>query len=193
MTESAINIPPMSARAWRLARGGRMRIIDLAGGQPGDLVAFNANDYSEHFSQARTRVENQSCRAGAGDALWTNAVPPRVMLRIVADDSDGMHDLIYTPCCRYALEKRFDVSRDGCHEHLTAALADRGIVGALPDPLNLFFHVAIAADGTLALASHNSKPGAAVVIEAQIDCVVAVATCAVPIAGRENSGYHVEF
>jgi uncharacterized protein YcgI (DUF1989 family) len=187
-----IEVPPMSARAFTVARGQRVRIIDVAGGQPGDLVAFHAHDLQERFSQARTRVENRTCRIGAGHQLWTNAQPPRVMLSVTGDTGAG-HDLLYTPCCRYALEKRFGVSRDGCLEHLLQALAPWKIgTGQIPDPLNLFFSVDLAADGSLTIAAPRSRPGDYLELRAELDALVAVSTCSVPIAGRANSPFAIE-
>lgn len=185
-------VPPMAARAVALLRGQRLRVVDSAGGQPGDLVAFSLHDLSERFSQARTRVENRSCRLGIGGRLWSNLQPPRVMLTITADQS-GQHDLLYTACCRYALEKRFGVSRDGCLENLTAALAPWGLgLRDVPDPLNLFFHVTVAPGGELTIGAHPSRPGDTIELRAEMDCLIAVSTCAVPQPGRSNSGFVLE-
>lgn len=184
-------IPPMSARAATVGAGQVIRIVDVEGGQPGDLVAFNADDLAVVFSQARTRVENRSVQAKQGHALWTNALPPERMLTIVADTC-GSHDLLYTPCCRYALEKRFAASRDGCHEHLAEALEPWGIAPeCIPDPLNLFFRIQVDASGALTIGKPPSHAGDYIELRAEMPCLVAVATCAVPIPGRENSAYRV--
>jgi len=187
-----IDIPPMSARAFTLRAGHKVRVCDVEGGQPGDLVAFRLDDLTEHFSQARTRVENRICRLTTGGKLWTNAVPPRVMLSIT-EDTCGYHDLLYTPCCRWALEKRFGVSRDGCLEHLVEALRPWGITArALPDPLNLFFNVRVDPDGRMSIQPHASRPGAVVELRAEMDCLVAISTCSVPRLDGPNTGYRVE-
>ena len=187
-----LEIPPMSARAFELAAGRWLRIVDVVGGQPGDLVAFNPRNLSERFSQARTRVENGSVRVTTGCGLYSNVQPPRTLLTIV-EDTAGRHDLLYSPCCRYALEKRFGVSRDGCLEHLAQALRPWGLaVGDIPDPLSLFFTVQLEPNGAMALGEHTSRPGDHVTFRAEMDCLVAVSTCSVPIAGRENSGYLIE-
>lgn len=189
---TTIEIPPMSARAFAAHTGERICVCDLEGGQPGDLVAFCLDDPAEHFSQARTRVENRSCRLTAGGRLWSNAMPPRIMLS-VTDDTSGNHDLLYTPCSRWVLEQRFDVSRDGCLEHLADALSPWGIaVAAVPDPLNLFFHVGVDADGTMSILPHRSRAGAIIEFKAEVDCLLAVSTCAVPRADGPNTGYRIE-
>ena len=106
--------------------GETVRIVDLEGKQPGDPVAFKTDDFAVKLSQARTRVENQRVAVTQGHALWTNTFPPEVMFTIT-EDTYGTHDLLYPPCCRYALEKRFGVSRDGCLEHLAKALEPWGV------------------------------------------------------------------
>lgn len=188
----AIRIPPMAARSFKVGAGQLVRVTDIAGGQPGDLVAFNARNLAERFSQARTRVENGTCRMTAKGRLWTNAQPPRVMF-IVTRDTAGGHDLLYTPCCRYALAKRFGVRRDGCLENLAHALVGFGI-GAedIPDPLNLFFYVGVAAGGALAIGKSRSRAGDFIELRAEMDCLVAVSACTVPRADGVNSGYLIE-
>jgi uncharacterized protein YcgI (DUF1989 family) len=186
---SSLTIPPMSARAFTLRAGQCLTIADPAGRQPGDLVAFRADDLAVHFSQARTRVEHRRIALGTGDRLWTNTFPPEVMLTIVRS-THGTHDLLYPPCCRYALAMRFGVDRDGCVEHLAQALAPWGIApAAVPDPLNLFFTVTVDGAGGMAVQPPSSPPGSELVLQAHMDCLLAIATCSVPFAGREPSGY----
>lgn len=189
--ERYIVISPMTAQAFVVVKGEILQIVDEEGGQPGDFVAFNAHDLAEWFSQSRTRVENQASRITKGNTLWTNAVPPRIMLTIVADTS-GHHDLLYTPCNRYALEKRFGVSRDGCQEHLAACLAPWGIkLRDIPDPLNLFFNVVTNATGALSIGDHQSRPGDFIKLRAEMDCLIAISTCSAPIPGKTNSGFKI--
>ena len=186
-----IEIPPMSAVAFTMAAGEVLRIEDSMGGQPGDLVAFSLPDLGETFSPARTRVEERAVRVAAGSRLWTNALPPRVMFTLL-EETAGRHDLLYLPCCRYALETRFNVSRDGCHERLVRALAPWNIPSIrLPEPLNLFFTVGVEPSGQIGIGDHTSQPDDAIILRAEIDCLVAVATCSVPKQNGANTGYHL--
>jgi len=189
---NSLTVGPMSASAIEAKAGSIIRITDIAGGQPGDLVAFNLHDLSEHLSQARTRVENKSCRITAGHTLWSNAQPPRVMFTVLRDTA-GNHDLLYTACCRYALEKRFGVSRDGCHENLVRSLEPWGVTDhTLPDGLNLFFNVDVAPDGSLALGKHSSAPGTFIELRAEIDCLISVVACSVPRKDAPNTPFKLE-
>lgn len=182
----------MSAKAFRVPKGATLRIRDTAGGQPGDFVAFSAHDPREKFSAARTRVEHRTLVVTAGHSLWTNSNPPRVMFHVTGN-TRGRHSLLFHPCCRYALEKRFGISGDGCLEHLLAALAPWDVSATeLPDPLSLFFSVEVGTDGTMHIGRHDSCAGDCIELVAEMESIVAVSTCSVPIAGRTNSGYEVE-
>jgi len=169
-----------------------VRIVDTCGKQPGDLVAFKAADLAVKLSQARTRVENHKTAVTQGDNLWTNTFPPEVMLTITKD-THGAHDLLYPPCCRYALEKRFAVSRDGCLENLVDALKPWAVKPhEIPEPLNLFFSVSVDEAGAMLLGEPTSKPGSLIELQAQMDCIVAVSTCSVPLPPKANSQFHIE-
>jgi len=189
---SDIRISPVSARAFFLKKGSTIKIVDIKGGQAGDFVAFKAGDFKVHMSQTRTRVENGKVSVTGGDSIWTNTFPPEVML-VIRRDTAGPHDLLYPPCCRYALKKRFHISRNGCLENLVKALRKWKVKPSeVPDPLNLFFRVSVDRAGRMHVLSPVSQAGSYIEIEAMMDCVVAVSTCSVPVAGRRNSGYMVK-
>lgn len=182
----------MSAMAFTVDAGQTVHIVDMEGGQPGDLVAFRADRLAVRLSQARTRVENGKVRVTQGHQLWTNTFPPEVMFSIVRD-TGGAHDLLYPPCCRYALEKRFGVSRDGCLENLARALVPWAIEPEqIPDPLNLFFCVSVDLAGGMDVQPPASPAGSAIELRAEMNCLVAVATCSVPLIGKTNSAYRIE-
>jgi uncharacterized protein len=193
MTQRSMTLSAHSAAAFILGAGERVRIIDDAGGHPGDLVAFNAHDLTERFSQSRTRVENRVYRVTRGHELWSNTVPPHVLLTVTGDTS-GHHDLLFTPCNRYALKKRFGLDCDGCQEHLAASLASWGLgLEAIPDPLNIFFHVTADPAGGIQVGDQSAKPGVFIELRAEMDCVVAISTCSAPIVGRAPSGFTMVF
>lgn len=186
-----LTVAPCSGLALVVAAGQVLRIVDPVGGQPGDLVAFRADDLSIRFSQARTRVEHRCVAVTRGHGLWSNQPVPEVLLEIV-EDTAGPHDLLYTPCCRYALVKRFGVDREGCLEHLVQALAPWQVAPhEIPDPLNLFFRVAVDGAGAMRVSRPATPPGSAIALRAVVPCLIAIATCAVPFPDRESSGYQL--
>ena len=192
MSEKVFMITPMSAKSFIVKKGETIRITDVSGKQPGDLVAFNLEDPSERFSQARTRVENGKSRVTENDTLWTNVNPPRVMFTIVGDTC-GAHDLLYTPCCRYALTTRFGVDRDGCLENLAKALTDWEIEEReIPAPLNLFFNVEAHTSGEVIIVEQTSAPGDYLELQAEMDSLIAISTCSAPSAKGEHTQFKIE-
>ena len=87
-------ISPGSGAGLKLARGAHLRLIDIEGGQTGDLMAFST-DGRERLSNGRSFDYNGKIRLSTGDVLWSDRSNP--MLTIVADDV-GRHDFLYAPC-----------------------------------------------------------------------------------------------
>jgi uncharacterized protein YcgI (DUF1989 family) len=110
----------------RLKRGEQLRIIDIEGGQTGDLVAFSA-DGRHRLSSGRTFDYGGKIYVSTGDVLWSDRSEP--MLTIVADDV-GKHDLLYAPCSieMYRLQYGVTEYHANCH---TYPLTDEELPRAL--------------------------------------------------------------
>jgi uncharacterized protein YcgI (DUF1989 family) len=93
MSERLI-VPAGGGAGLRLKRGQELRIIDIEGGQTGDLVAFSI-DGKQRLSSGRTFDYAGKIYVSTGDVLWSDRSSP--MLTIVADEV-GRHDLLYAPC-----------------------------------------------------------------------------------------------
>jgi uncharacterized protein len=93
MSEKLI-VPAGGGAGLRLEHGECLRVIDIEGGQTGDLVAFSA-DGTQRLCSGRTFDYGGKIYVSTGDVLWSNRSNP--MLTIVADDV-GKHDLLYSPC-----------------------------------------------------------------------------------------------
>ena len=92
-------VPARSGRAVRVSRGERFRIVDLAGAQVGDLFAFADEGgavLTEHLSASHTRAHTERSFPAVGDDFVTDRRRP--ILRLVADDSPGRHDLLIAAC-----------------------------------------------------------------------------------------------
>lgn len=76
-------IAPGGGAGLKLARGEHLRLIDIEGGQTGDLMAFS-QDGSERLSNGRSFDYNGKIRLSVGDVLWSDC--SNQMLTIVADD-----------------------------------------------------------------------------------------------------------
>ena len=168
-------LPPASGIALRLTKGESLRLVDVEGGQTGDLVAYAA-DGRERLSSGRSFDYNETVRLSTGAVLWSDR--SNRMLTIVADDV-GRHDMFYAACTRemYALQYGLE-DHPNCHDNLSAALRTLGIDPApLPQTFNFFMNVEIGAAGHLTIVPPRSRPGAAMLLRAEMDLVVALSAC----------------
>src|SRR5207244_2619233 len=115
-------IPPAAGAGLLLRRGEQLRIIDLEGGQSGDLVAFS-QDGRQRLSNGRTFDYGGKIYLSTGDVLWSDR--SESMLTIVADDV-GRHDFLYSSCSLEMYRIQYGVSgyHANCHDNLCAALRD---------------------------------------------------------------------
>ena len=105
-------IPKNSGRAYIVKKGQRLRI---AGKSIVDFVAFNLDDLTERFDQARTKTNQVKIFISAGDTLFSKRNNP--MLTIVEDTfTEGRHDLQKGMCSR----KRFEMVAQGKAKRLFA-------------------------------------------------------------------------
>lgn len=164
-----------SGAGLRLRKGELLRIVDTEGGQSGDLVAYAA-DGSERLSSGRTFDYNGKVRLTTGDILWSDR--SNRMLTILADDV-GRHDMFYAPCSPEMYRMQYGAEdHPNCHDNLSAALRALGIDPVfLPQPFNFFMNVEVDAEGRLSIVPPRSRPGAAVVLRAEMDLAVALSAC----------------
>ena len=169
-------IEPKSALALSVARGRRIRVVDLDGGQCADIVAFVRDDPQEHLSQNWTRVNNWKLGIKIGDQLFTGRNRP---LLTVVDDSLGVNDLLFPPCSRHVYEQLFEGGgQDGCAELLADALGPFGVPARLvTDPLNAFMNTRIGDAGEISIEPNVSRPGELLELRAESDCIIGVSAC----------------
>ncbi|WP_433158590.1 DUF1989 domain-containing protein [Kribbella sp. CA-247076] len=179
-------VPARSGRAIRLDRGARFRIVDLAGAQVGDLFAFGYDGrpvLTEHLSASHTRAHTERTFPAVGEDFVTDRRRP--ILRLVADDSPGRHDLLIAACDpeRYAVLGVPD--HPSCAQNLTDALERLGLGSGVPvpQPVNVFMNVPVAADGSLRWLPAPTAPGDSITFEAMTDCVVVVSACPQDLTG----------
>jgi uncharacterized protein YcgI (DUF1989 family) len=165
-----------SGAGLRLARGQTLRIIDIEGGQSGDLMAF-ATDGRERLSNGRSFDYNGKVYLSTGDTLWSDR--SNKMLSIVGDDV-GRHDFLYSPCSLEMFQLQYGVTgyHANCHDNLCNALRTFGVEAApIVAAFNFFMVAGIAPDGKLSLEPPRSKAGDTLTLRAEMDLVVAVTSC----------------
>jgi uncharacterized protein len=169
-------IAPGSGAGVKLARGEHLRLIDIEGGQTGDLMAFSL-DGSERLSNGCSFDYNGKVLLSTGDALWSNR--SNKMLTIVADDV-GRHDFLYASCSLEMYRMQYGVTdyHPNCHDNLLAALRELGITpDSLPTAFNFFLSVDVLPDGRLAFGPPRSRPGASMTLRAEMDLAIALSAC----------------
>jgi uncharacterized protein len=183
-----LRVPGGEGRAVPLGEGQCFRVIDVAGGQVGDLFAFAAADPGEFASASHTRVAIRKLFPRPGDPVLTNRRRP--ILSVVEDTSPGRHDILYAACdpARYA-SLGAAASHRSCAGNLAEALRGRELeITAVPQPLNIFMDVRAEPDGTLVSAPASSRPGDYIAFRATQDCLVALSSCPMDIVPISSGG-----
>ena len=178
-------VSPGGGAGVKLARGAHIRLIDIEGGQTGDLMAFSL-DGRERLSNGRSFDYNGKLLLSTGDVLWSDLSNP--MLTIVADDV-GRHDFLYASCSIEMYRMQYGVTgyHANCSDNLRAALRELGIE---PDSVpttafNFFMNVEVQPDGRLKILPPKCRKGDSMVLRAEMDLAIAVTACP---AGMCNDG-----
>ena len=177
-----IHIPAREGRGVQVAAGGRFRVVDLEGGQVGDLFAF-CSEITEYASAEHTRVHVNRLFPHPGEHFVTNRRRP--ILFFEADASPGAHDMLCAACdpTRYA---GLGVAgwHASCQENLQKAMAELGYSRVeVPQPINLFMNISVVVDGplqkdaTIGWEVALTKAGDSVTLRAELECYVVVSAC----------------
>lgn len=174
---SVIQVPAREGRALPLARGERVKIIDVKGQQVADLFAFCREDPAEFLSAEHTRVQVGRLFPKVGERFSTNRRRP--IITIVEDGSPGPHDMLAAACDPTRYEglgvKGWHAS---CQENLLKAMEAIGVRGIrVPQPVNLFANYPVGPDGTFWIDTPKSKPGDFILLRAEMDAYLCVSAC----------------
>jgi len=169
-------VPAAGGAGLRLARGEHLRIIDIEGGQTGDLMAFS-QDGRERLSNGRTFDYGGKIYLSTGDVLWSDRSRP--MLTIV-EDGVGRHDFLYSSCSLEMYRIQYGVTgyHANCHDNLLSALRELGVEpDSLPTAFNFFMNVNVLPDGRLEFAPPRCRAGDSMVVRAEMDLAIALSSC----------------
>ena len=176
-------IPPCTGKRIDVKQGQTITVVDVDGGQVVDFFAEVTGCPSEFLSPGVTIDCNESLRLRVGDTVYTNLYHP--MMKVISDDV-GEHDLLH-PCCRPEMYDFFYHNGGGhpnCLENINGALEEKR---PIINPINLFMHTKINADGTISVEAPLSKAGDRIVLEALMDITLGIAACSVS-ESKCNSG-----
>ncbi len=170
-------IPARQGRAVRLNRGQSLKIINTSGNQVVDTWAFNAADVNEFMSMEHMRSYIERLIPRPGDTLVSNHRRP--ILTLVEDTSPGVHDTLIAACDSYRYDLLGCTSyHENCTDNLFTAVQQLGYsTPECPSPFNLWMNVPVGQDGSLEIKAPVSGPGDYVVLQAELDCIVAMSAC----------------
>jgi uncharacterized protein len=183
-----VRVPGGEGRAVAVSAGQSFRVVDVAGGQVGDLFAFTAADPGEFASAEHTRVTIAKLFPRPGDPVLTNRRRP--ILLAAEDTSPGRHDMLYAACdpARYSLLGAA-ASHRSCAGNLRAALRGHGVDPVtIPQPLNVFMDVRAEPDGSLVSRPASSWPGDYIAFRAAQDCLVVLSSCPMDVVPISSGG-----
>ncbi|TBW35357.1 urea carboxylase-associated family protein [Siculibacillus lacustris] len=188
--ERSVVLPAGYGKAIRLQAGRRLRLVNLHGVQAVDLWAFVDGDPGEYLSMEHFRSVHSVVWATTATPLVSNA--RRAIVTIVEDTSSGRHDTLLCPC-NEPLYRQLGApaGHRSCADNLHEGLADLGLaVPFTPASLNLFMCVEVRADGSIDRRLPSSSPGSHLVLQAEVDVVLAFSCCPqdiTPINGPERT------
>jgi uncharacterized protein YcgI (DUF1989 family) len=192
---TTIDVPASEGHALRVPAGAAVRVIDVEGTQVADVFAFSVEDPAEHLSAQHTRAVLDRLFPQVGEAFFTNRRRPILVLE--RDDSPGVHDMLIAPCnpSRFA-ELGVEGWHASCEENLLTAMDRAGVADVVvPQSVNLFMNIPVAADGTLGWEPAPTRAGNSVTLRAVMDCWVAVSACPqdiIPINGGNPTSVRLE-
>jgi len=173
-------IAPAGYTSRRIARGTRLRLIDVAGDACASMLVFNAETPTERLNVADTLKVQWNGYLGAGRLLLSDM--GRVMMSILEDDA-GTHDAFCGASNEASNARAYgDGKNYGAHpnarDRFMLGVARHGLGRKDVHPcINWFKGVRIAEDGATLPEIGPFPPGRTLVLRAEMELVVVLANC----------------
>jgi urea carboxylase-associated protein 2 len=173
----------------RLARGARLRLIDLRGDACASLLLFNAEMPTERLNVADTVKVQWNAYLGRGKLLLSDM--GRVLMSMLHDDA-GTHDGFCgtsnaaTNAAKYGNGSNSGPFPSG-RDRFLLGVAKHGLQRRdVPPCVTLFKGARIEADGAIMPQIGPFPPGRTVILRAEMDVIVVIANCAHVLDPRED-------
>lgn len=170
-------LPARYGKALRVKAGTLVKIVNPYGTQAIDFWAYNAADTGEYLSTENLRSLNSTIPVNKETKIVSTLRRP--LVSIVEDTSAGNHDTLLC-ACNPSIYKELGCKEHhrSCSENLHEGLDELGVeVAFTPGPVNLFMSVQANADGTLTRLLPSSRPGAYIVLRAEMDVIMVFSNC----------------
>jgi urea carboxylase-associated protein 2 len=171
--------------AKELARGARVRLVDLEGDACVSMLVFNAERPVERLNIADTVKVQWNAYLKSGSLLLSDM--GRVLLSLI-EDGAGTHDTFCGPSNAHTrgAGQNFSARPNG-RERLLLGAAKFGLGRRDVHPcINWFKGVRAGADGSLTLEAGPFAPGRSVLLRAEMNVIVVLANCPHVLDRRES-------
>ena len=182
-------IAPGGYATRKIARGSRLRLIDVAGDACASINIFNADMPSERLNVADTVKVQWNAYLGAGKLLLSDM--GRVLASIV-EDGAGTHDAFSGTSNAATNEAKYGEGRNSGafpngRDRLILGAAKHGLQRRDVHPcINLFKGTRIEADGTITPLVGPFDKGRQVILRAEMDVIIVIANCPHVIDPRDD-------
>ena len=170
-------IDPGTAISYPVAQGQYVQIIDIAGAQCSDFLAFDANDHSQEIDSTVTRTLNgiTTPQAGLHSKYFSQSMQPLVE---VMQDTCGRHDSFLLACTARYYEDAGYPGHPSCSDNFNRVLIPYGIASRLGWPaINFFYNTQVDCHGNILSEESWSRPGDYVLLKAHQDLLCASSAC----------------
>jgi uncharacterized protein YcgI (DUF1989 family) len=182
----SVVVPAGESRAIEVKRGEIFRIEARDDHAVAAMFAFSQQDPDIYMSVHHTRVFSNSYVLQAGMRIVSNK---RRALMVLGKDNSGKHDLLLPASTTAYLTKKGYAGQTGCVESVQAVLDALDMhPPKLPDPINIFMHVALHQDGRIEPRPNVTQAGDAIACRVVSDMVFIVSACCTGIAGNDRPG-----
>ena len=174
-----VTIPARTGWSRHVARGDRLRIIDLEGRQAVDFLCFGTAPHEgqvERYHMPNTIKVPRRLTIEEGSVLLSQFARP--MMEVV-EDTCGGHDTIFG-CCSQAVDRlRYGrTNAVSCQGNFEAELARHGLGPEHVVPnVNWFMSVPVGAGGDVEIVEGRSRPGDFVDLRACMDVLAVASNC----------------
>ncbi|MCI0719500.1 MAG: aminomethyltransferase family protein [Acidobacteria bacterium] len=170
-----------SARAYEVRAGEYIQVIDVAGRQCSDFLAFNSRHLQRGVERGldatttRTLMGAAYPRPGLYSKFFDQDMQPLVE---VVRDTVGRHDTFALACTPKYYEDMGYPGHANCTDNFNASLASYGVAPRRGWPaINFFYNTGIDSNNVLFLDEPWSRPGDYVLLKALTDLVCASSAC----------------
>jgi aminomethyltransferase len=176
-----IRIRAATAFAYKVSKGDYIQIIDVAGRQCSDFIAFDSaalaagEELEIDATTTRTLMGATTPGPGLHSKFFNARMQPMVE---TIRDTVGRHDTFMLACSAKYYDDIGYPGHDNCTENFNRALQDFNVKPRAGWPaINFFYNTFVNADDTIGLDEPWSRPGDYVLLRAMTDLVCASSSC----------------